>query len=310
MFGQAKFAALNSRINTRLAEVGVLVVAHRGCGHGSIADNTALAVKAAALSGADVVELDVSASRDGEFFCFHDGYEPELLGLQSNLQTLTAAEIDQASYLWVDRPGRRARVERLLPLLESCRGTGVLFNLDRSWWRWPQLLRALRSLRMADQLILKCPAWEEDALGRLREFGVKFPFVPICATPEDVYRTIGDPDLNTVGAELITTTPEHPWFNPEVIKEFHKLGVFCFVNAETLTIGFAAGAIGIGITLLLILPLNAIIHHLSGLSGVAALPAGAAVILVAISMLLTFLAGLIPSRIAAKKDPVIALRSE
>ena len=81
-------------------------------------------------------------------------------------------------------------------------------------------------------------------------------------------------------------------------------------NAETLTIGFAAGGIGIGITLLLILPLNAIIHHLSGLSGVAALPAGAAVILVAISMLLTFLAGLIPSRIAAKKDPVIALRSE
>ena len=72
----------------------------------------------------------------------------------------------------------------------------------------------------------------------------------------------------------------------------------------------AAGAIGIGITLLLILPLNAIIRHLSGLSGVAALPAGAAVILVAISMLLTFLAGLIPSRIAAKKDPVIALRSE
>ena len=81
-------------------------------------------------------------------------------------------------------------------------------------------------------------------------------------------------------------------------------------NAETLTIGFAAGTIGIGITLLLILPLNAIIRHLSGLSGVAALPAGAAVILVAISMLLTFLAGLIPSRIAAKKDPVIALRSE
>ena len=72
-------------------------------------------------------------------------------------------------------------------------------------------------------------------------------------------------------------------------------------NAETLTIGFAAGTIGIGITLLLILPLNAIIRHLSGLSGVAALPAGAAVILVAISMLLTFLAGLIPSRIAAKR---------
>ena len=237
MFGQPKFAAQNAPINQRLAEVGVLVVAHRGCGHGSIADNTALAVKAAMLSGADVVELDVSASRDGEFFCFHDGYEPEVLGLQSNLQTLTAAEIDQASYLWVDRPGRRARVERLLPLLQSFRGSGVLFNLDRSWWRWPQLLRALRGLRMTDQLILKSPAWEEAALARLREFGVKFPFIPICATPEDVYRTVGDPDLNTVGVELITTTQDHPWFNPQVIKEFHDLGVFCFVNAETLTTG-------------------------------------------------------------------------
>ncbi len=236
MFGQPEFAALNARLNTRLDEVGVLIVAHRGCGHASIADNTALAVRAALLSGADVVELDVAASRDGEFYCFHDGYEQELLGLSANLQALSSAEIDQASHIWVDRPGRRTPVERLLPLLESFRG-GPLFNIDRSWWRWPQLLRALRGLNMADQLIVKCPAWEETALDRLREFGVKFPFVPICATPDDVYRTVGDPHLNTVGVELITTTRHHPWFCPEVIDEFHRLGVFCFVNTETLTTG-------------------------------------------------------------------------
>jgi glycerophosphoryl diester phosphodiesterase len=237
MYGQPRFAALNARINARLAEVEVLVVAHRGSGHGSIADNTTLAVKAAMLSGADVVELDVSASRDGEFFCFHDGNEAELLGFETNLQTLSAVEIDKASYIWVDRPGRRTRVERLLPLLDGFRGGPALFNIDRSWWRWPQLLRALRGVNMADQLILKCPAWEETALGRLREFGVKFPFVPICASPDDVYRTVGDPELNTVGVELITTTQHHPWFSPEVIEEFHGLGVFCFVNTETLTTG-------------------------------------------------------------------------
>lgn len=81
-------------------------------------------------------------------------------------------------------------------------------------------------------------------------------------------------------------------------------------NAETLTIGLAAGLLGIGITLLLILPINAIIKHLTELSGAAALPVAGAIILVAISMLLTFVAGLIPSRIASKKDPVIALRAE
>ena len=81
-------------------------------------------------------------------------------------------------------------------------------------------------------------------------------------------------------------------------------------NAETLIVGFAAGIIGIGITLLLTIPVNVIIHAYTGISGMAALPWLGAIILVAISMLLTFIAGLIPSRFAAKKDPVEALRSE
>ena len=81
-------------------------------------------------------------------------------------------------------------------------------------------------------------------------------------------------------------------------------------NAETLIVGFAAGIIGIGITLLLTIPVNVIIHAYTGISGMAALPWLGAIILVAISMLLTFIAGLIPSRFAATKDPVEALRSE
>lgn len=81
-------------------------------------------------------------------------------------------------------------------------------------------------------------------------------------------------------------------------------------NAETLIVGFVAGAIGIGITLLLCIPINAIIKSFTDISGLAALPAAGGAILVIISMFLTFVAGLIPSRIAAKKDPVVALRSE
>ncbi len=81
-------------------------------------------------------------------------------------------------------------------------------------------------------------------------------------------------------------------------------------NAETLIIGFSAGIIGIGITLLLIIPVNMIIKALTDISGVAALPVLGAVILIGISMFFTFIAGLIPSRIAAKKDPVEALRTE
>ena len=81
-------------------------------------------------------------------------------------------------------------------------------------------------------------------------------------------------------------------------------------NAETLIVGFAAGFIGILVTVLLDIPINMIIEHLAGINGVAKLPVAGAVILIVISMLLTVIAGLIPSRIASKKDPVIALRSE
>ena len=81
-------------------------------------------------------------------------------------------------------------------------------------------------------------------------------------------------------------------------------------NAETLIVGFVSGALGIGITVLLNIPINMIIEHLTGIAHVSQLPFNGAIILVAISMVLTLIAGLIPSKIASRKDPVVALRTE
>lgn len=81
-------------------------------------------------------------------------------------------------------------------------------------------------------------------------------------------------------------------------------------NAETLLVGFASGIIGIGVTLLLNIPINIIIKNLTDISNVSKLPWVGAVVLIIISMLLTLIAGLMPSGVAAKKDPVEALRSE
>lgn len=81
-------------------------------------------------------------------------------------------------------------------------------------------------------------------------------------------------------------------------------------NAETLIEGFVSGAMGIIITLILCIPANAVIKNVTDISNVAQLPVAGAVILVVISMLLTTIAGLIPAKMAAKKDPVVALRTE
>lgn len=90
-----------------------------------------------------------------------------------------------------------------------------------------------------------------------------------------------------------------------------KKNVSSLFNAETVMIGFASGTLGVLITYLLCIPINMILHHLTGLNNLSAtLPPEVALILVLISMSLTLIAGIIPSRSAAKKDPVVALRTE
>ncbi len=90
-----------------------------------------------------------------------------------------------------------------------------------------------------------------------------------------------------------------------------KHNVSTMFNAETVIIGFTSGALGVLITYVLCIPINLILHHLTGINNLNAfLPIHVALVLVLISVLLTMLSGLIPSRSAAKKDPVIALRTE
>ena len=90
-----------------------------------------------------------------------------------------------------------------------------------------------------------------------------------------------------------------------------KKNVSRMFNAETVIIGFTSGIFGVGITWLLCIPINAVLHYLTGIGNLSAyLPIPVALTLIGISVLLTLISGIIPSRSAAKKDPVVALRSE
>ena len=81
-------------------------------------------------------------------------------------------------------------------------------------------------------------------------------------------------------------------------------------NAETFLIGLFAGAIGVGVTYLLSIPINLLLGHLTGISTLAALPVWQGLVMIGVSIVLTLISGLVPAQSAAKKDPVIALRTE
>ena len=90
-----------------------------------------------------------------------------------------------------------------------------------------------------------------------------------------------------------------------------KKNVSRMFNAETMIVGFSAGLLGVVVTYLLCIPINLILHEITGIGNLSAIfPWEAALILVAISVVLTLISGIIPSRSAAKKDPVVALRTE
>ena len=237
MFGALEHAEINALGNRLASRRRPLIVSHGGVALGSWPNNTWLAVRAAVASGAAVVKVDVASSTDNIFFAFHDGFEHELLGMPRNIQSMSAAEIAECSYVWRDRPGNRARVERLLTLMDAFRGEELAFALDRSWWRWPTLLKLLDGLNMPQQVLLKVPSWEGAALDKLRLHKVKYPVLAICSTPEEYDQLPKDAGINIVGAELLAAYDDEAWFDPEAIRRVHADGRFTWVNSETLTTG-------------------------------------------------------------------------
>ena len=228
MFGRTTFAAINAPLNSLLERGRPLVAVHRGTGQGSVPENTLKAMQAAVSQGADIVELDVISSTDGQYFCFHDGYEPMAFGIQDNLHTLSSVQIDELSYRWFS--DEHLAVERLATVLDALPQTFI--NIDRSWHAWPALLTFLDSWDPSF-LLLKSPA-NDEFLDHLTEHPVKYPYIPIVHDVDDVERALARQDVNVVGVELIARTPGDVFCDADYIAALHDRGVATFVNALVL----------------------------------------------------------------------------
>ena len=233
MYGQARYADTNSLLNAKIDRFRPLIVAHRGTASGMVVENTAKSIAAALKMGAEMVEIDVVSSTDGDFFLFHDTKEPRHFGTTQNINTMSTAEIRALKYIWYSHPTNPVRVEELSAVLDRFRGD-TLFSVDRSWWYWPQLFGFLDGYDMAQQLCVKCPVSDEN-LAVLASHAVKYPFAPMVRTTDEVERVLAEPEINTVGVELLTDTPDSVFLDPAYVAELHSRGLFCLANAINLT---------------------------------------------------------------------------
>ena len=232
MIGHSRYASTNEPLAALLERRRPAIAVHRGSGRGSIAENTAKGIRAAEVEGADIVEIDIVSSTDGEFFLFHDGYEPMAFGLDANITTLSSTEITDLNYRWCNEQPGGYPVERLIDVLETFPDT--FFNVDRSWRWWPRLFDVMATHGRVEHLLVKSPI-VPDSVAALSGHSAPFPYIPIVRTPEEVEQVIADDGLNTVGFELLAHDDDHPFCDQAYLAGLKERGFAILLNALNLS---------------------------------------------------------------------------
>ena len=230
-YGKKQYADNNSLLNRAFERHDHLIAAHRGSWVGNIIQNTLGAYKAALMMGADIVEGDATQTIDGAVYSFHDNAEPRVFGIKDNLRTLTSAQVDAMAPLNALERETTRHINRLEEVLAGL-APDTLYNLDRSWFWFDAVLDILDRFPNAPrQVILKTPMKAAHVPKRLAEHPVKYMFMPICYTLQDIRDAMALEDVNLVGAELIAFTPEDELFGEAPARLLHENGLFAWVNA-------------------------------------------------------------------------------
>lgn len=223
---------LKQRLVNALNAKHPLVAVHRGSPGGCIVENTALAVRAALAEGADIVEIDLIQSTDGDFFVFHNGYEKLYFDLDRDIRTLSTKEIENLQYEdFIQSSVQKFSVEKLSTVLQSC--PDALLNIDRSWAYWNDLLGFLDEFDCADRVLLKAPG-DSPELEILANHPIKYGFMPIAKTMADLDRALAMPGLSVVAVEVLAEDAASPFAKAETLSQLKDHGILVFVNALNL----------------------------------------------------------------------------
>lgn len=212
-------------------EEGVLIAAHRGTCGGNVVQNTILAYETALQHGAQLMEVDVVMSTDGDFFAFHNGYEKLVLNVDQDIREMSTTQIE--SLHCYNQLGEKVnqKLERVEGILKKLKGR-CLINIDRSWFYWKETIEFILKQDMLDQIILKSTP-DKELLEELEKRGKEIMYMPIIHNKE-AYKRAMSYDLNLVAVELIFDSLDNELIKPEYIKELHDKGLMIWVNAITL----------------------------------------------------------------------------
>lgn len=225
------FELIRENIWKKKEEKKILIAAHRGTCGGNIVQNTIKAYENALKHGADIIEVDVIMSTDGDFYAFHNGMERVVIGVNKDIRTMSTKEIESYSCINVDGIKINQKIEKLDNVLEHLKGK-CLINIDRSWFYWNETIKILEKHNMADQIILKSHE-DKKLLKSLEDSESNLMYMPIVYTKENI-TSVMKYKLNLIGVELIFKDLHSELIDTEYIERLKLNGILTWVNAITL----------------------------------------------------------------------------
>lgn len=197
-----------------------LIAAHRGMSAGNIPCNTIKAFEIALQQGADILETDITAGKDGELFIFHPGQEKNHLNQKIHLEQMTGQEIRQLRYVNVDNNETPYHIVSLEEFLEIYKNRCII-NLDHAWNVLPQVIDVVRHHGMEDQILIKAPQKIEYAL-TMQSLAPEIMFMPIIHECDKISEKLENMNINFVGSEIVFATDHAPVAQDEYIESQHS----------------------------------------------------------------------------------------
>lgn len=212
------------------AKKNVLIVAHRGVSGGNIPCNTMAAYEIALMQGADVIEMDVDMSADGQLVVFHPGREFEHLSIAESFENATWDDISRYRYVNAgERCPTQFGVLKLDDFLENFKDR-CFINVDKFWEHPNEIYQAIHKHNMDSQVIVKS-APSDEVFRVLEEVAPHLQFMPIVSEENTVHEILKTKNLNYIGAEVLFTSDESKVASDEFIEMMHKDNKLVWANA-------------------------------------------------------------------------------
>lgn len=205
------------------------LAAHRGVNGANVPCNTLLAYKIALDQGADVVEIDVTKSKDGEYFVFHPWMEPVFLEGGRYIHDMTAEEVRKCRLLNSDRAPTHYTVPTLKEVLLLLKDKAYI-NVDKFWMDIKGISEIIRECGVEKQVIVKTNL-EEQCFADIEKYAPDFMYMPMVWHTDTTTKTLTGRNINYIGIEALFDNFDDEVCQKDFIAAMHEKGLLVWSNS-------------------------------------------------------------------------------